>query len=72
MQINEEQSRVTFDRLIRADRSLGSAEAITMPKSAEVAVAPNAKGVFAARTILEINESACATAAKLRQVLAAA
>jgi hypothetical protein len=70
MQINEEQSIVTFDRLIRADRSLGSAEAITI-KSAEVAVAPNAKGVFAARTIMEINKSAKDTAAKLRKVLTA-
>lgn len=72
MQVNEEQSRVTFDRLIRADRELGSAETISMPKSAEVVVAANAKGVFAPRTIFEINASAKECAAKLRiQCLAA-
>lgn len=69
MHINEEQSVVTFDRLIRADRSLGSAEAITMPKPAEVAVAPNAKGVFATKTLQEVHGSARTAAASLRDAL---
>ena len=71
MQINEEQSFVTFDRLVRHDRDFGSAEAITMPKPAECAVAPNAEGVFATRTLQDIHDAAKGAAAKLREALTA-
>lgn len=71
MQINEEQSTVTFDRLVRADRSFGSAEAIKMPKPAEPAIAPNAKGVSATKSLQEIHDTAAGVAAKLRVALTA-
>ena len=69
MQIDEVQQRVTFDRLVRADRSLGSDEAITLLKPAEKAVALNAKGVFASRSISEINASAIRSARDLKKLL---
>jgi hypothetical protein len=71
MHINEEQSFVTFDRLVPADRDFGSSEAIKLAKPAERAVAPNAKGVFAARTLQEIHDGAQSVAAKLRDALTA-
>lgn len=71
MQINEEQSIVTFDRLVRADRSFGSAEAIKMPKPAECAVAPNAEGVFATKSLQDIHATAAGAAARLREALTA-
>ena len=71
MHINEDQSFVTFDRLVSADRSFGSAEAIKLPKPAEVAVAPNAKGVFATKTLHEIHDSAKSAASNLREALTA-
>ncbi|MBN2907754.1 MAG: hypothetical protein JXJ18_13670 [Rhodobacteraceae bacterium] len=71
MKIDDSQGHITFDRLVRADRSLGSDEAITMPKPAEKAIAPNAKGVFKGRTLIEINKAAREAAEGLRQALIA-
>lgn len=69
MHINEDQSFVTFDRLVSADRSFGSAEVIKLPKPAEPAVAPNAKGVFPTKTLQEIHAGASSAASTLRVAL---
>lgn len=71
MRIDEARGCVTFDRLVRADRSLGSDEAITMHKPAEKAVAVNAMGVFASRSLVEINASARTCGTELRKALLA-
>ena len=68
MNVDETSGRITFDRLVSATRDLGSAEAITCA-SAEVAVAANAKGVFAHKTPIEIHTAAKTAAAKLRETL---
>jgi hypothetical protein len=71
MRVDEERGMVTFDRLVRADRSLGSDEAITMHKPAEMAVAANAPGVFASRSIGDVHAAAKLAARNLRAALLA-
>lgn len=71
MRIDEKNGLVTFDRLIRADRSLGSDEAITIEKPATKAVAANARGVFAQRTLGEIHAAAMRHSSSLRAELLA-
>lgn len=69
MIIDEANSIVTFDNLVSAKRDLGSDERLTVPTSAEKAVAKNAKGVFCKPALDKIHGSAKTAAASLSAAL---
>ena len=68
MQINEE-TFVSFDRLVPANRSFGSIEAIKLPS--ERAAVPNTEDGFAPKTLQEIHISAKTAATNLHKILTA-
>ena len=70
MQIIESEGRVIFNNLISATREFGSEEPIATTMPAEKAVASNAKGVFADRSIQEIHQSSVNAGERLVEMLA--
>lgn len=69
MRIDDQEGFVVFDNLFSVTRDLGSDETITMQKPAKTPEQKNAKGVFADRTLLEINESAKTAAGRIVNAL---
>lgn len=71
MRVDESEGNIVFDNLTSVERPFGSNEKITAAAPAEMAVACNAKGMFADKTIVEINNSAREFSESLSKALTA-
>lgn len=71
MNVDHENRVVVFDNLVSVSRELGSDEKITIAAPAEKAVACNAKGVFADKSLYTLNESGRTEGKKLLDILSA-